>query len=397
MLDSIYIGTTGLTGYSKGLNVISNNVANLNTPGFKGATLQFGDLYYQQQLSNADGAPLQWSQYGTGLQTLGTQINFAAGQVQQTGNPLDVAITGNGYLITKGDDGIQHLTRAGQLTLDNDGMLVSKTTGANIQAIGTDGTLSNASINDLRTSAPVATQTVTLQGNLSSTESTFTVQPVNVIDALGGQHTLSLVFTASTTTTGAWTVTVKDDAGTEVGTGQVSFTNGLPDSSATEFSVTYSPTGVAPLSLTISLGENSTSYASGNTSSLAVASQDGLALGTLTAIAIDEQGYLVATYSNGQTKKGQQIALAKPASDADLEAVGNAEYAVRTGKTLQVGRASSDGFGTFGSGEIEGSNVDLTSEFTNLIVMQRGYQASSKIVSTADEMIQELFDMKAGR
>jgi flagellar hook protein FlgE len=397
MLDSIYIGTTGLTGYSKGLNVISNNVANLNTPGFKGATVQFGDLYYQQERSNGDGAPLQWSQYGTGLQTLGTQINFAAGQIQQTGNPLDVAITGAGYLVTKGADGVQHLTRAGELTLDNNGMLVSKTTGANIQAIGTDGTLSNASVNDLRTSPPVATQTVTLQGNLSSTESSFTVQPVNVIDALGGQHTLSLVFTASTTTSGAWDVTVKDDAGTDVGTGQVSFTNGLPDSSAMEFSVTYSPTGVAPMPLTISLGENSTSYASGNTSSLAVASQDGLALGTLTAVAIDEQGYLVATYSNGQTKKGQQIALAKPASDEDLEAVGNAEYAVRTGKTLQVGRASSDGFGTFGSGEIEGSNVDLTSEFTNLIVMQRGYQASSKIVSTADEMIQELFDMKAGR
>ncbi len=396
MFESMYIGISGLSAYSRGLNVISNNLANMNTTGFKGSTLNFGDLFYRQQSSGGEAAS-QGSQFGTGVHVLGTHVNFRAGELRQTGNALDLAIAGNGYLVTRDATGQeQRYSRAGQLAFDRDGFLVSSTTGRRIAGLDAAGGLTDVSLNGLRINAPVATTSVVLQGVLSSTQSgEFTLTPIKVIDAQGGEHTLKAVFTSTgTTTSGNWNVVVRDGT-VDVTTGTMRFINGVPDPAASSFNVNYQPAGAPAMTFSLTLGPNASSFST--TSSLAVASQDGVAVGTLVSAAIDTEGFVVATYSNGKTQKGTQLALASVAADSALAAAENGEFTLADPTGLVIGRAGKNGLGSFSAGQVEGSNVDLATEFTDLIVMQRGYQASSRIVSTANDLIQELFDMKGHR
>jgi flagellar hook protein FlgE len=397
MFESMYIGISGLTSYSRGLNVISNNLANMNTAGFKGATMNFGDLFYRQQATSGD-VPGGGAQFGTGVQVLGTHVNFRAGELRQTGNALDLAIDGNGYLITRDGDR-QHYTRAGQLAFDGQGFLVASATGRRVAGHGTAGALVDVSLDGLRVHAPTATTAVVLDGILSTGQSEVTVQPVNVIDGLGGQHALTAVFTQAglpPPNDGSWNVVLRNGS-SEVGTGTVRFINGVPDPAARSFSVTFTPAGAPALSFSVSLAENARSFSMGSTSSLAVSSQDGIAVGSLVNVTIDAQGFVVARYSNGKTRQGQQLALADVRTEAALEQASHGEFTLRDPAALRIGRPGEGGFGRFSAGQVEGSNVDLASEFTDLIVMQRGYQASSRIVSTANDLIQELFDMKGHR
>jgi len=395
MFESMYIGISGLSAYSRGLNVISNNLANMNTTGFKGSTLNFGDLFYRQQSSGGEGSP-QGSQFGTGVHVLGTHVNFRAGELRQTGNALDLAIAGNGYLVTRDATGqAQRFSRAGQLAFDRDGILVSSTTGRRIAGLDAAGALTDVTLNGLRVNPPTATTSVVLQGILSSTQGEFTLTPLKVIDAQGGEHTLKAVFTsAGSTTTGSWTVVVREDT-LDVATGTMRFINGVPDPAASSLSVTYGPVGAPAMTFSLALGPNASSFSS--TSTLAVSSQDGVGVGSLVSAAIDTEGFVVATYSNGKTQKGTQLALASVAAESDLAAAENGEFTLADPTGLVIGRPGQNGLGSFSAGQIEGSNVDLATEFTDLIVMQRGYQAASRIVSTANDLIQELFDMKGHR
>ena len=140
-----------------------------------------------------------------------------------------------------------------------------------------------------------------------------------------------------------------------------------------------------------------TSFAAGTTSTLAVASSDGLPVGTLTQATFDANGVLTLKYSNGNTAAGSELALATFESNVGLSQAGAGEFVSPDPQRAHLGRAGAEGFGKIASSQVEVSNVDLSSEFSNLIVMQRGYQASSRIVSTANEMLQELFDMKGHR
>jgi flagellar hook protein FlgE len=403
MFESMYIGISGLTSYSRGLNVISNNLANMNTAGFKGSTMNFGDLFYRQQASGGGSgdAAAQWSQFGTGVRVLGTQVNFRPGELRQTGNALDLAINGTGYFITRNGD-VQHYTRAGQFSFDQDGMLVTTATGRRVAGFDAGGALTDVSLNGLRTSPPVATTAVVLDGVLSNTVTEFTVQPVTVIDSMGGQHALQAVFTASTADTGTgnntktWNVTVRNGT-TDVGTGSFRFIGTVPDPAARSMNVTFTPANAPALTFSLALGDNASSHSSGNVSTLAMKSQDGVAMGSLVGVTIDADGFVTASYSNGKTRQGQQLALAGVATETALEAVENGEFALRDPAALSLGRPGQGSFGKLSAGQVEGSNVDLATEFTDLIVMQRGYQASSRIVSTANDLIQELFDMKGHR
>ncbi len=395
MFESMYIGISGLSAYSRGLNVISNNLANMNTTGFKGSTLNFGDLFYRQQSSGGDGSP-QGSQFGTGVHVLGTHVNFRAGELRQTGNALDLAIAGNGYLVSRDATGQeQRFSRAGQLAFDRDGFLVSSTTGRRIAGLDAAGTLTDVSLNGLRVNAPVATTSVVLQGILSSTQGEFTLTPIKVIDAQGGEHTLRAVFTSTgSSNTQSWNVVVRENT-VDVATGTMRFINGVPDPAASSLRVAYSPVGAPAMTFNLALGPNASSFSS--TSTLAVSSQDGVGVGSLVSASIDAEGFVVATYSNGKTQKGTQLALASVAAESALAAVENGEFTLADPIGLVIGRPGQNGLGSFSAGQIEGSNVDLATEFTDLIVMQRGYQASSRIVSTANDLIQELFDMKGHR
>src|SRR4051812_31094213 len=180
MLDSIYVAMTGLNGYSQGLRVIANNTANINTPGFKGSTLQFADMFYSSGAA-ADGT----MQVGYGLNTAGTVLNFKQGELSQTGNSLDLAIDGQGLFTLQDANGNLHYTRAGQFTFDSGGVLVSRIDASKVMGLDATGNLVPITLTDLSIAAGKATATVNFAGNLSSSATTQTVSGVTVYDELG--------------------------------------------------------------------------------------------------------------------------------------------------------------------------------------------------------------------
>ncbi|BCL94198.1 flagellar hook protein FlgE [Ralstonia pseudosolanacearum] len=392
MLDSIYIAMTGLHGYEEGLRVISNNTTNMNTPGFKGATLQFSDLFYSNGGLGGRSGGHASSQLGFGLNTVGTVLNFQQGQFQNTGNDLDVAVNGQGLFVLKAADGKIHYTRDGQFKFDTSGNLISSATGEQVMGLDATGSLTAISIADLRASAAKATGTVTFSGNLSSTSTGQTVSSITITDAAGSNHTLSAKLAPVSGKSGSWSVTVLDGT-TTVGSGTIAFINGRPDPANAKVSLTYTPSGQSAIPLTLDFSGSVTSFDSGSQSTLAVASQDGFGAGSLIKATFDSTGTLALTYSNGQTAKGARLALGRFNSPDAVEAVGNNEFAAVDGRAWETGAAGSDAFGSIRSGMVEISNVDLSQEFSNLVIMQRGYQASSQVVSTANDMLTELFAM----
>ncbi|AXV76805.1 MULTISPECIES: flagellar hook protein FlgE [Ralstonia solanacearum species complex] len=393
MLDSIYIAMTGLHGYEEALRVISNDTTNMNTPGFKGSALQFSDLFYTNGGQSAQGGGHTASQLGFGLNTVGTLLNFKQGQMQTTGNDLDLAVDGQGLFVLKAADGSLRYTRDGQFKFNTDGNLISSTTGEQVMALDSTGSLAPVSIAALKTSAAKPTTTVTFSGNLPSTSTGQTVGSVTVIDAAGGTHTLSAKLAPVSGKLGSWTVTLLDGT-TTVGSGTIAFVNGKPAPANATVSLTYTPIGQSSMPLTLDFSNNVTSFDSGGQSTLAVASQDGYAAGNLTKTTFDSTGTLVLTYANGQIAKGAQLALGRFSSPDAVEAVGNNEFKVVNGRAWEMGVAGAGAFGTLHSGMVENSNVDLSQEFSNLVIMQRGYQASSQVVSTANDMLSELFSMR---
>lgn len=392
MLESIYVGMTGLMGYSRGLRVIANNAANLNTPGFKSSSLQFADMFYSNG-SLAAGSGPDRGQIGYGLNTYATNLNFSQGELRQTGNTLDLAIDGQGLFALEDDSGDVRYTRSGQFEFNADGVLVNRADGAKVMALGTDGTFTEISTTNERTHPAKATTTVTFNGNLSSTATEQTVSGVRVLDAVGGEHLLSVKFTKSTTTSGVWTLEVLDGSET-LASGSITFSDGLPTADTAKLSFTYTPSGQAAMPLTFDFGSDVTSYASGDLSTLAAASQDGYEAGALSSVSFDTSGYMVLAYTNGQTVKSSRLALGRFDSLDAVTPSGDNQFTVVNDSAWHTGFAGENSFGGIRSGVLEISNVDLSQEFSDLVIMQRGYQASSQIVATANDMLQELFNMK---
>lgn len=401
MFDSIFIGMSGLQGFSKGLKVISNNVTNMNTPGFKASDLRFTDSFYQQ--GGMSGGYTQGDtqvQYGTGLSTLSTRLNFQAGETRQTGNALDLSISGDGLFVLQDKDGEEEVySRAGQFQFDKEDHLVNGSTGKYVMGFAADGSgqLGRISLSGFHTNPAKATTTVKLAGNLSSTATDFDVTTVKLIDAVGGEHAVKLNFkNKNSTSPGVWTVTVIDGT-SQVASGDIKFVNGTADSTQNALSFSYTPSGGAAFDVKMDFSSDVTSFAAGTTSTLTFASQDGFVAGTLDSVSFDKDGILSLSYSNGQTAKGGRLALATFESNLGLEQGQGGELIATGQQKARIGAPGEAGRGGIASGQLELSNVDLSSQFSDLIVMQRGYQASSHVISTANDMIQQLFDMKGNR
>ncbi|HEX7888051.1 MAG TPA: flagellar hook-basal body complex protein [Ramlibacter sp.] len=390
MLDSIQIGVTGLAGYQQGLRVIANNTANLNTPGYKSSTLQFADLFY----SASPGGGRSDIQLGHGLDTTGTQLNFRPGDLRQTGNDFDLALDGEGLFALRDAQGQMRYTRAGLFEFNGDGIFVNRADGSKVLARDASDKLVEVSIAGLRTSAGKATSSGQFNGNLSSTLPEHTVSGLKVFDAVGGEHALSLKFTnTASETPGSWKVELLEGT-TSLGSAELVFVDGRPSAATNKLVFTYTPSGQAAQQLAFTFGADVTSFAAGNLSTLALATQDGYAPGNLAKVVFDAAGTLVATYSNGQTVKGPRLALGRFSSPDAVKELGGNLFAEAGGMAWQIGSAGEGGFGSVKAGMLEGSNVDLSREFSDLVVMQRGYQASSQVISTANDMLQELFGMK---
>lgn len=389
MLDSIYIGTTGLIGHQQGLRVIANNTANLNTPGYKSATLQFADLFYASTPSNGRAQV----QLGHGLGTAGTRLDFRPGDLRQTGNELDLALDGEGFFQLRDAQGQARYTRAGQFQFDVEGILVNRADGSQVQGLDAGGKAGAISLAGLQVAPGQATSVIRFTGNLSTSTTAQTVGSVQVFDALGEEHALSLQLTSTDSTTpGSWKVELME-GGSAVGTSEIVFADGHPPAETAKLAFTYTPPGRAAQQLTLDFSTDVTAFAAGNLSTLAMSSQDGHAPANLAKVSFDASGTLVATYANGQTRKGARLALARFSTPEAAEALGGSLFGAAAGFSWQSGVAGEGGFGAVKGGMLEMSNVDLSREFSDLVVMQRGYQAASQVVATANDMLQELFGM----
>jgi flagellar hook protein FlgE len=389
MLDSINTGASGLLGYQQGLRVISNNTANMNTPGYKSSTLGFADLFY----ANSPGTGGNTLQMGHGLATTGTQLNFSQGELRQTGGDFDLALDGEGLFMLRNEPGQLRYTRAGSFQFNGDGVFVNRSDGSKVLGVDASGKPGEIGLAGLQLSAGHATANARFTGNLSSTQPDQTVTPVKVYDALGQEHALSLHFTSTEATApGSWQVELLDGS-TSHGKAQIVFADGKPTAETSKPSFTYTPPGGSVQTITLDFSSNVTSFASGSLSTLALGTQDGYAPGNLTKVAFDAAGTLVATYANGQTVKGPRLALGRFTSPDAVQDLGGNHFGEAGGIAWLHGTAGDAGFGAVHAGMLEMSNVDLSREFTDLVVMQRGYQASSQVVSTANDMLQELFGM----
>ena len=403
MIDSIQLALSGMLGFQRGLNVISNNVANMNTPGFRGAGVDFVDVFDGAPGGDADRPPR-----GDGVDSSRTLLDTTAGQQQATGRDLDLFLQGAGWFVVTDEKGALRYTRDGSFEFNAAHELVMR--GQDIQVMtSAHGRLEPIDIDALQLSSAKRTSTIAFKGNLSPGDPDFTIEDATAIDATGGSHALRIAFTkdAGGSSSGnivAWNVTVLE-GGATVGTGRLEFIGPQLFPGSSPMQMTLHLAGSAPLAVALDfddvLGNNTGSSLPpgsgdpGRTSTLAVASQDGFPPGTLASAKFDEKGVLKLAYTNGQAKDGPTLALADLRDDGGLVEEGRSLFSYHGTNPAHV-RVAGEDLKVEGQ-SLEGSNVDLTSEFSRIILMQRGYQAASEVVSTANDMVQQLLDMRGGK
>jgi flagellar hook protein FlgE len=418
MLRSLFSGITGLRAHQQMMDVTGNNIANVNSAGYKAQTAVFESVL--SQAVKSPGAPVAAGagtgavggvngvQIGLGVQLAGVSTNFGQGSSQLTGVSTDFAIQGTGFFTT--NNGSENLfTRAGSFTLDANGKLVSPD-GSIVQGYmaDADGVVNpNAAPEDVTLPVSqllpaVASDEMTMSGNLSADAAVgdTVVSSIVTYDVLGAESTTTATFTK--TGTGAWTVRlgIAPNAGATVaiafdGFGEL--TTATPIAVLNRPAIAYAAgppvvTAVPVANFAVEIG-GLTQYSSA--SSFGITDQNGAGVGALTTFTTTSDGQLIGIYSNGEKQALAQLAIATFNNADGLEKVGDSSYrtTVNSGVAL-IGAATIGGRGSIQGGTLEMSNVDLASEFTNLIVAQRGFAANSRTMTAADEMLQELMSIK---
>jgi flagellar hook protein FlgE len=390
MLRSLFSGISGLRAHQQMMDVTGNNISNINTAGFKSSQATFADTL--SQTVRGAGAPqagnggINPAQVGLGVRLAGIETNFAQGAAQVTGRNTDLMIQGDGFFVVR-DGGEQLYTRAGSFSFDTDGRLVGSG-GKVVQGwTAVDGVTDPAAApGDIRLPIgvllpPTATTAAVVGGNLpgDTTSTTPIVRSITAYDASGNESTLSASF--SKVTQDDWTVIVSDGT-----------------ASTTPQTVTFDAQGTPSIG-SITLGgivvdiSQVTNFAGADT--VAALSQNGGAMGSLQAFSIGPDGTLVGIFSNGLKSPLAQLALANFSNPPGLEKVGDSMYRTTLNSgAVQLGVADSGNRGVIQGGALEMSNVDLAQEFTNLVIAQRGFQANSRMITTSDELLQELVNLK---
>ena len=397
MLRSLFSGISGLRAHQQMMDVTGNNIANVNTTGYKSSQTVFQDTL--SQMVNAAGAPQNQAggtnpaQVGLGVRLASINANFGQGAAQTTGKSSDMMIQGDGFFVVK-SGGEALYTRAGSFTFDANGSLTTPN-GQIVQGWSADGA---GNVNtagapgDIKlpigiSLAPEETTKFTLTGNLSfeapqntavapaRTPGSFKVIPIPVIDQNGASDILEVTLTK--TGPNQWAATTP--AGNPAV--PITFTNGKPNTNT----ITIDGYNVDITDVT---------YYSGNTEAR-VSASDGAAAGILSSYTVSNTGQIVGVFSNGLKQTLGQLALANFNNVNGLEKIGDSMFRSTVNSGLaQVGAAGSAGLGLITSGALEMSNVDLAQEFTNLVIAQRGFQANSRIITTSDEILQELVNLK---
>jgi flagellar hook protein FlgE len=428
VLRAMFSGVSGLRAESEAIGVVGDNIANVNTVGFKSQRAVFQDVLGHSILAGTSSALP-----GSGVRVGDVQQLFTQGSIANTGVDTDVALNGDGFLVVAGTvDGItsNFYTRAGQFNIDHDGFLVNQQS-LNVQGYkaNADGTL-QASVSDLQVPtsslAPFATNEITITANLDSREpvKVFDIADpagtsnkstsITVFDSLGTAQTLDIYFNNQGGNLYSYNVVADGGelaggtAGTPtlVSTGTLQFTSdgALQTATAPALAVSFASGATANQAIDLNFGEDITQDGStglaGTTqfaSDTAVSSQsqNGYASGEFSGLAIDGTGLVQGLYTNGQKITIGQLAVAKFRSNDGLGRAGqNLWIETRESGTAALGAAGAGGRASVSAKALEQSNVDLGEEFVGLIQHQRSFSANSRTITTADEMLQELINIK---
>lgn len=412
MFSSVYTGMSGMMAYSSGLDTISNNVANLNTPGYKGRELLFRDVFYSTQSMGDNSYNNSSHQLGGGVIAEESSLSFRQGEVRKTGSSTDVAINGNGFFILQ-DEGNTYYTRAGQFEFNQDGILVAKGSNASVMALDGNGNLVEISINGIRTDPGNSTTEVRFANNLARGQVQFTITDVEIFDANGEKHVFNITLTENSafvptaTESNSYFVDVKeviDGVAQDIGipTGEIRFQgNGAIAQNFNSYVITFNPADAAAQDINLYFGDpgthsGTTNYA-GVTTGIRVDSHDGYGIGSLTNFGFERTGEFFTNYSNGQTHNRSVLALGWFNDVQKLQELGGGLFHMENDQNPIISTPTKDGLGELAGSSIELSNVELTQQFTNMIIIQRGYQASSQVLTVANEMAQQLLSMSRGQ
>jgi flagellar hook protein FlgE len=414
MFTSFSTALSALAAFSTAIDVVGNNLANLNTTGFKTSAVSFHDLVTQSL-----GAGLGETQVGFGVGTPLTLRQFTQGAIQTTGGTLDAAIQGDGFFVIQGPNGATEYTRAGNFQTDQSGNLETAT-GEAVQGwtqvngnLNTNAPPGNITIPVGTVQPPVVTQNFSFDINLNAAavagnaNATFATS-VTVYDSLGNSHVVTATFAKDATTAGQWNYSVIIPDGDFANppftplTGSINFdSNGqLTVPAATDPAPQLQIQGLADGASDMTLNWNLyngtapriTQFA--QPSSTSAVAQDGSAAAQLVRVAVANSGEILAQFSNGQQTVVGQLAMATIRNPTSLVAVGNNNYQLSALSALPaVGLPGVGGRGSVQGGAVESSTTDIATEFTNLIIYQRGYEANSKVVSAVDELSQTTINL----
>jgi flagellar hook protein FlgE len=404
---SLFTGVAGLQTYQRAVDVIANNIANVNTVAFKSARVSFAEALAQTLRAGSENGtnPMQVG-LGVGLSSI--ENIMSQGNLKSTGRPTDVALLGEGFFILS-DGSSLSFTRDGVFQLDGKNRLVAASNGRQLL-----GWLADPATGEIDTSTdldpntqitiPIGTRlaarqtaNVSYQGNLNAGQDP--ADPVDtsftIYDSLGAPHQIVITFTKSAVNPNEWAWSVSSPDGNSADTGTITFTeSGECQTADISFTLTLTTPGGAAADIPITAKLTAVTQLVGETSAQCV-SQDGLPVGALQSFSIDEMGVLTGIYSNGMAEKLAQLALAAFTNPAGLTKLGGNLYAPSPNSGNPIIKPPNVGAnGTLAAGFLEMSNVDLAQEFANLIVTQRSFQANSRVVTTADEMLQDVLTLK---
>jgi flagellar hook protein FlgE len=423
LLTALSSGTTGLEASSLELSIVGDNIANSNTIGFKAGRAAFEDALTQSVIGGT-------GEIGLGSRLKSVQKILTQGALTSTGLATDLALQGNGFFVVKGNyngQSANFYTRAGQFTIDDNGYLVNLT-GLRVQGFPADATGTVSGLpGDLlvgtASAQPRATTEVDFKANLRADDAIKTFDPldpvntsnfnttVSVYDTLGAEHKMQVFFTK--TGAGAWSWNAMVDGGeltggtagtlTSVANGTLTFDTQGRLQTQTQAS-NFLPLGaVNPQPLDFDFGDDIASGGTGllgitqfaATSSATFIGQDGYGSGQLASVRIDAEGFVSGIFTNGQTRVLGQVAVAGFSAPDQLERVGgNLLQQTQSSGQPVVGAPGAGGRASIISGALEQSNVDLAQQFVRMIAAQRSFQANSKTITTADQLLTELINLR---
>jgi flagellar hook protein FlgE len=412
MEGSLWSGISGLNASAKQMDVIGNNIANVNTIGFKAGTVAFGDIL-SQSIAGGSGT----MQVGRGVEVNAIPTLFGQGSFESTQNPTDLAIDGDGFFMVNDPNGATYYTRAGMFNIAKDGYL-RDVNGYKVQGYQYSGGKNTGAIGDISLSgiqsAPSATTEFSIGANLNSDaakdDKFDSVQ--TVYDSLGGAHDLKIEFT-KTANPGEWNFKAYLDGTASSTTSNVTFdSDGKLTSPKDDVDIDFSSVKLAG-GATIGTGgkikwlikgathattpsitpETLTGYAGPSVNNSLVS--NGWASGELQSLSVGSDGVIEGFFTNGQFMAIGQVALAKFTNTWGLKKVGSCLFAATesSGNAL-VNKPGTGGLGKINSNSLEMSNTDIAKEFINMITAQKAYQANAKVITTTDQMMSELMNIK---